>query len=94
MKPYTVATGDSLSEISLKFFGDYSQVDAIAQANQITNKDVIYPGQVLQIPDLPAGIVAAPVANVWNVVLPLGMLGLVAYVIYKEVKEERKKSAA
>lgn len=46
---YTVQAGDTLGEIALKFD---STVAALAQANDIVNSDLIFPGQVLVI--LPA----------------------------------------
>lgn len=53
---YTVQSGDSLSKISQKFYGNQntSNVDKIYYSNQATigpNKSVIYPGQKLYIPD-------------------------------------------
>jgi len=68
---YTVQSGDSLSEISQKFYGDFSQVAAIAAANHISNVDVIFPGQVLQLPDAPMvkGQVHAGGGNIWSSVL-------------------------
>jgi nucleoid-associated protein YgaU len=47
---YTVQAGDTLGEIALKFD---STVGAIAQANNIVNSDLIFPGQVLVIPPAP-----------------------------------------
>lgn len=49
---YTVKAGDSLSLISQRIFGDFSQVDAIATLNKISNKDLIHPGQIILLPDL------------------------------------------
>jgi nucleoid-associated protein YgaU len=53
---YTVQSGDSLSSISQKFYGNQytSNVDKIYYSNQTTigpNKSTIYPGQKLYIPD-------------------------------------------
>jgi nucleoid-associated protein YgaU len=49
---YTVASGDTLSKIAKKFYGDANAWKAIFQANkdQIKNPDMIHPGQVLKIP--------------------------------------------
>lgn len=44
---YTVAPGDTLYRIAVKFG---TSVSAIAVANNITNPNLIYPGQVLVIP--------------------------------------------
>lgn len=44
---YTVAPGDNLYSIANRF---HTTVDAIIHLNNITNPDLIYPGQVLVIP--------------------------------------------
>ena len=49
---YTVQKGDSLSKIAQQQYGDGKRWKAIFEANrdQITNPDLIHPGQVLKIP--------------------------------------------
>src|SRR5919112_1711200 len=49
---YTVESGDPLSSIAEQFLGDADRWRAIFQANrdQIEDPDVIFPGQVLRIP--------------------------------------------
>ena len=49
---YTVASGDSLSRIAKRFYGDANQWRKIFDANrdQIDNPDLIHPGQKLKIP--------------------------------------------
>ena len=49
---YTVQKGDSLSKIAQQQYGDGKKWKAIFEANrdQITNPDLIHPGQVLRIP--------------------------------------------
>ena len=52
---YTVQSGDSLSTISQKFYGNMSSdnVSKIYYSNQATigsNPNVLYPGEVLYIP--------------------------------------------
>lgn len=50
-KTYTVVKGDTLSGIAKKFYGNGSQYKKIAAANpSIKNPNLIYPGQVLNIP--------------------------------------------
>jgi nucleoid-associated protein YgaU len=51
---YTVQKGDSLSKIARDQYGDGGKWKAIFEANrdQITNPDLIHPGQVLKIPSL------------------------------------------
>ena len=49
---YTVASGDSLSAIAQQWYGDANLWPRIYEANrnQITNPNLIFPGQVLRIP--------------------------------------------
>lgn len=47
---YTVVEGDWLSKIAGRAYGDIMAYDKIAQANNITNPDLIEIGQVLKIP--------------------------------------------
>ncbi len=49
---YTVVAGDSLSKIAKRYYGDANQWRRIHEANrdQITNPDLIYPGQRIKIP--------------------------------------------
>lgn len=51
---YTVQKGDSLSKIARDQYGDGAKWKTIFEANrdQITNPDLIHPGQVLRIPSL------------------------------------------
>lgn len=47
---YTVSEGDWLSTISARAYGDILAYQKIAQANNITNPDVITPGMILKLP--------------------------------------------
>ncbi len=47
---YTVAEGDWLSTISARAYGDVFSYQKIAGANNITDPNLIYPGQVLKLP--------------------------------------------
>lgn len=49
---YTVQAGDTLSAIAQQFYGDPSLFPRIFEANinQLTDPDLIFPGQVLRIP--------------------------------------------
>lgn len=49
---HTVESGDSLSMIAKKVYGDPMQYEKIFEANKpmLTHPDKIYPGQVLRIP--------------------------------------------
>jgi len=52
-RTYTVTKGDSLSKIAKQFYGDAKQWRKIHEANKdtIKNPDLIFPGQVIKIPD-------------------------------------------
>jgi nucleoid-associated protein YgaU len=52
-RTYTVQKGDSLSKIAKREYGDAQQWRRIYNANReaIENPDLIYPGQVLRIPE-------------------------------------------
>jgi len=51
---HTVESGDSLSAISKKVYGDPMKYGIIFEANKpmLKSPDLIYPGQVLRIPKL------------------------------------------
>lgn len=51
---YTVKSGDSLSKIAKKYYGNGAKYPVIFEANKevIENPDLIYPGQRLRIPKL------------------------------------------
>lgn len=53
-KFYTVKSGDSLSKIAKEFYGNAMKYMVIFEANKPMLKDpnMIYPGQVLRIPEL------------------------------------------
>lgn len=49
---HTVVSGDNLSKIAKKFYGDANKYPVIFEANKpmLTHPDKIYPGQLLRIP--------------------------------------------
>ncbi|AWH83848.1 peptidoglycan-binding protein LysM [Flavobacterium sp. DGU11] len=49
---YTVVSGDSLSKIAGKYYGDVQKYNVIFEANKpmLSDPNKIYPGQVLRIP--------------------------------------------
>jgi LysM repeat protein len=53
-RKYQVQTGDVLSKISQRFYGDATLFGLIAAANQLPDPNKIAVGQVLSIPDLPS----------------------------------------
>jgi nucleoid-associated protein YgaU len=52
LKTYTVKAGDTLSKIAKQYYGDASQYTKIFEANrdQLSDPNLIRPGQVLTIP--------------------------------------------
>ena len=52
-RTYTVRKGDSLSKIAKREYGDAQQWRRIYEANRTTieNPDLIYPGQVIRLPE-------------------------------------------
>lgn len=49
---YTVQQGDTLAAISKKIYQSYEYIQLIAETNGIDDVDHIYPGQVLDIPEI------------------------------------------
>lgn len=51
---YTIVSGDNLSKIAKKFYGDPNKYNVIFEANREVIKDanLIYPGQKIRIPKL------------------------------------------
>ena len=49
---HVVVSGDNLSKIAKKFYGDANKYPVIFEANKpmLTHPDKIYPGQMLRIP--------------------------------------------
>lgn len=59
---YQVKAGDSLSSIAKSHYGDSTKAGWIASENQLANPNQIYPGQQLELPDLPTDAKAALVS--------------------------------
>lgn len=55
---YTVKEGDTLFLIAEKYYSDGDKFDLIAQANNLSDVDLIEAGQVIEIPKLPENEVA------------------------------------
>lgn len=53
LRTYTVKSGDSLSKIAKRYYGDANKWQRIYEANRdkITDPDLIHPGQEFIIPD-------------------------------------------
>jgi nucleoid-associated protein YgaU len=47
---YTIQSGDNLSKVSKKFYGDPNKYEKIAQANSIADANKISAGQTITIP--------------------------------------------
>lgn len=54
LQTYTIVKGDTLSKIAKRHYGDATKWKALFEANKdiIKNPDLIYPGQVLKLPQL------------------------------------------
>jgi len=55
---YTVQSGDTLSKIAMKFYGDAQKYNLLFEANRpmLSDPNKIYPGQNLRIPPLGTGM--------------------------------------
>lgn len=51
-QPYTIQSGDNLSKISKRFYGNANKYSEVAKANNISNPDLIKVGQQLNLPAL------------------------------------------
>jgi nucleoid-associated protein YgaU len=51
-QPYTIQSGDNLSKISKRFYGNANKYPEVAKANNISNPDLIKVGQQLNLPAL------------------------------------------
>jgi LysM repeat protein len=60
---YTVQQGDTLSKIARDVLGNMALWPAIAELNDLKNPDLIFPGQVLILPDKLEPVAEAPEAN-------------------------------
>lgn len=47
---YTVRQGDTISQICMRYYGDFSKVTEICKINNLLEEDVIYPGQTILLP--------------------------------------------
>lgn len=97
METYQVKPGDSLSKISQQKYGDFSMVDEIARLNNISNINLIMPGQTLRLPVVQEAVVTSIIDTNGNVVatkknwLPYLLGGLlVAGGIYYVVSRKKK----
>lgn len=50
-RTYTVRKGDTLYSIARRFYGDQRRFKDLVKANNLTDPNKIFPGQVLKIPD-------------------------------------------
>ena len=47
---YTVREGDTLSKISMRYYGDFSKITEICKINNMLEEDIIHPGQTILLP--------------------------------------------
>lgn len=47
---YTIQPGDTITKISIRNYGDIRKIKEICELNQISEKDLIYPGQKILLP--------------------------------------------
>ena len=100
-KIYTVQSGDSLSAISKRLFGDFSMTDELARINKISNPNLIQPGQQLIIPDVKgtyqdAEVIASEPINTKKEtigkVFAWGTVAIAAYLLGREAWKQKKKN--
>jgi LysM repeat protein len=99
LSTYTVAAGDTLSQISVRFCGTAADYPSLAAASSIANPDLIYPGQDIRLachhaiaasPEAPASsdnrvAVTGPTSSAQSqTVTTAGMSGFEACVISRE----------
>lgn len=51
-QPYTIKSGDNLSKLSKRFYGNANRYPEVAKANNIANPDLIKVGQQINLPAL------------------------------------------
>ena len=99
---YTVQSGDSLSSISEKLYGDFTMTNELARLNKISNPNYILPGQKLIVPDIKtvykddAEVVeTAPVSKTKEFIakaFPWAMVVIAAYLLGREAWKQKKKN--
>ena len=47
---YTIREGDTLTSISIDYYGDIQKVKEICKLNDLKEDDIIYPGQIILLP--------------------------------------------
>ena len=60
---YKIQSGDTLSQIALRFFGDQTRYLEIAAANDISNPNLLHPGQEIFIPQFNKGWFLAEIGD-------------------------------
>ena len=83
---YTVKSGDSLSLIAQNILKDISRWPEIATLNNISNPALIYPGQVLTLPEVGSGSSKKPFIHP----IEIGLLAALALAVGIVVVKNRK----
>lgn len=90
MTTYIVKNGDSLSLIAQNVLHDITRWPEIAKLNNISNADVIYPGQSLTLPDPKATLTNKPLAFLM-VAGSVLLAGTVVFLLISDDKAKKKK---
>lgn len=98
MTTYTVKAGDSLSKIARDRLGNMALWKDIAMLNNIRNADLIYPGQVLKLPEVqvivPQQKAELQTASLGGLVVGGFLLLLVAGTYFENEKKKKAKQNA
>jgi len=79
MSTYTAQAGDSISKIALNILGNMSLWPRLAAVNNIASPYVIYPGQILQLPDLGSAPMPVPAGS--SMPVPASSGGLMQWIM-------------
>ena len=98
MTTYTVVEGDSLSKIARDVLGNVNLWPEIAKLNNINQVDLIFPGQLLKLPDLSGKTVSTTTSPKAEAKAGMGIGWIVLILIaggaaYKYYKDKKKKQS-
>ncbi len=98
MTTYTVVEGDSLSKIARDVLGDVNLWPEIAKLNNINQVDLIFPGQLLKLPDVTGKTVSTTTLPKAEAKAGMGIGWILLLLIaagagYKYYKDKKKKQS-